>query len=256
MTAEPLGQMKNTERELGPVQDEQDPLTVDRLRTFGLGPGSRCLDLGAGQGSVARWLADLVGPGGVTAVDRNALPLRDLEAEGVTVVEADVAVWDAGDAGYDLVHARALLTHLPDREQVLSRMVSWLAPGGWLLVSDPADFPVASSPYPAMRRAATVLTDLAITMGTDPSWARRYPAQLAAAGLVDVDAECRLRMMRGGTREALMLHRLYDRARPAMLAAGMTEAELDEIQGLLLNEGYLDLPPAVVRAWGRRPSRN
>jgi len=254
MSTAQVGQMTNTAEEIGPVQDEQDPLTIERIRGFGLPRGSRCLDLGAGQGSVAAALAGLVGPSGVTAVDRRpGGALLGLEAGGVTVVAADVSSWDPGAERFDLVHARALLTHLPDRDTMLARMVSWLSPGGWLLVTDPADFPLASSPYPIMRRSGEVLSALAARMGTDPGWARRYPAQLEALGLVEVDADCRLRMMRGGTREALMLSRLYDRAREPMLKAGLSESELAEIQSLLHSPAYLDLPPAVIRAWGRRP---
>lgn len=255
MSSTQVGQMSNTAEEIGAVEDEQDPLTLERIRSFGLRPGSRCLDLGAGQGSVAAGLAELVGPASVTAVDRRpAGALLELGAAGVTVVAASVADWSPGSERFDLVHARALLTHLPDREQVLARMVSWLNPGGWLLVTDPADFPLASSPYPIMRRSAEVLSELAAMMGTDPSWARRYPAQLDELGLVQVDADCRLRMMRGGTREALMLSRLYARAREPMIQAGMTVTELDSIQSLLHSADYVDLPPAVIRAWGRRPT--
>ena len=247
--------MTNTAEEIGPVQDEQDPLTIERIRSFGLRPGNRCLDLGAGQGSVALAIAELVGASAVTAVDRRpGGALLELGTRGAHVMAADVTSWDPGSGRFDLVHARALLTHLPDRERMLTRMVSWLAPGGWLLVTDPADFPLASSPYPIMRRAGEVLSALAATMGTDPGWARRYPAQLEALGLAEVDADCRLRMMRGGTREALMLSRLYDRAREPMLRAGLSESELDSIQSLLHSPDYLDLPPAVIRAWGRRPS--
>ena len=37
---------------------------------------------------------------------------------------------------FDLVHARLVLVHLPDRERALAAMVGALRPGGWLLVED------------------------------------------------------------------------------------------------------------------------
>src|SRR5205814_1252413 len=40
------------------------------------------------------------------------------------------------EAAFDLTHARAVLTHLPERWQALQRMVSALKPGGWLLVEE------------------------------------------------------------------------------------------------------------------------
>ena len=47
-----------------------DPGTIDMLTAIGVQPGWRCLVPGAGHGSIARWLADRVGPSGrVVATD-------------------------------------------------------------------------------------------------------------------------------------------------------------------------------------------
>ncbi len=47
-----------------------DPVTRGHLTRLGLPPGARCLEVGAGSGSIARWMADEVGPAGrVLAVD-------------------------------------------------------------------------------------------------------------------------------------------------------------------------------------------
>jgi trans-aconitate methyltransferase len=37
---------------------------------------------------------------------------------------------------FDLVHARLVLVHVPDRARALATMVAALRPGGWLLVED------------------------------------------------------------------------------------------------------------------------
>ena len=52
-----------------------DPITTRRLTDLGVGPGWRCLDVGAGDGSVARWLAGRVGPEGARRGDRPQPPL-------------------------------------------------------------------------------------------------------------------------------------------------------------------------------------
>jgi predicted O-methyltransferase YrrM len=47
-----------------------DPVTRGHLTRLGLSSGALCLEVGAGSGSVARWMADQVGPTGrVLAVD-------------------------------------------------------------------------------------------------------------------------------------------------------------------------------------------
>jgi SAM-dependent methyltransferase len=97
-------------------------------------PG-RALDLGAGEGRHAIWLASLGWT--VTAVDfsavgiergRDAARARGLE---VTWVVGDVTAWEPPPrASFDLVLVAYL--HLP--EDVLTRAARWLAPGGALVV--------------------------------------------------------------------------------------------------------------------------
>ena len=56
-----------------------DPITQRQLRSLNITPGLRCWELGAGGGSIAAHLADLVGPTGlVVATDRNTSQLGHL----------------------------------------------------------------------------------------------------------------------------------------------------------------------------------
>jgi SAM-dependent methyltransferase len=97
-------------------------------------PG-RALDLGAGEGRHALWLASRGWR--VTAVDFSAVGLAKGEAEatrlGLSVdwTVADVRSWHPpARAAFDLVLAAYL--HLA--EDVLGRAAGWLAPGGALVV--------------------------------------------------------------------------------------------------------------------------
>src|SRR5215468_4269060 len=92
-----------------------DPITTRRLTDLGVGPGWRCLDVGAGDGSVARWLAGQVGSQGrVVATDLNP---RFLVGHGLPNLEVrrHNLLEDELEAGhYDLVHCRCVLQHLLD----------------------------------------------------------------------------------------------------------------------------------------------
>lgn len=237
------------------VEQEQDPATTALIERLGLEAHWRCLEVGAGAGSIAYWLAGRCPRGRVVATDRNVRHLDTAECPNLEIVQADIADVDFPSESFDLVHARAVLTHVPNRALVIARMVSWLRPGGWLVVTDPASFPVDSSPYPLVRKAGEAAAAVVRTMmGTDPSWARAFPKPLIEAGLVDVDAECRLRMMRGGTREAVMMDLMYEQLGPHMEATGLiSDDELTSVRQLLRDPDYVDLPPAVIRSWGRRP---
>jgi SAM-dependent methyltransferase len=101
----------------------------------GAWPSGRALDLGAGEGRHALWLASLGWT--VTAVDFSAVGIergrrlaasRNLEVDWVT---ADATKWLPPEgASFDLVLVAYL--HLP--EDVVQRATGWLAPGGALVV--------------------------------------------------------------------------------------------------------------------------
>jgi len=62
-----------------------DRLTEGHLAARGIGPGWRCLEIGAGSGSMARWLAREVGPdGSVLATD---IDTRLAEDGGLATLE-------------------------------------------------------------------------------------------------------------------------------------------------------------------------
>jgi hypothetical protein len=103
---------------LAALEQSYDPASFRRAEALGVGPGWTCLDVGAGGGSVARWLADRVGPSGrVVATD---LDVRFL-GPPLEVREIDVRTGELEPAAYDLVHTRLVLLHIPEREQVLTR---------------------------------------------------------------------------------------------------------------------------------------
>ena len=127
----------NERRRLELFAERLDPLTVRRIKALDLAPSARCLEVGGGRGSIARWLCEYVGPAGrVTATDLETGFLSELSLPNLDVLRHDVTSDEFPERSFDLVHVRAVLMHLPDRMAVLRRMVSWLAPGGWLLAED------------------------------------------------------------------------------------------------------------------------
>ncbi len=114
---------------------EPDPTLVDEIGS--LRPG-RALDLGAGDGRNAIWLASHGWQ--VTAVDFSQVALdrgRALAtASGVRVEwqRADLLDWSPGARPYDLV--ALFFIHLPreERRDVYARAAAAVAPGGTLLI--------------------------------------------------------------------------------------------------------------------------
>ena len=102
-----------------------------------LSPG-RALDLGAGEGRNAVWLATRGWD--VTAVDFSAVGLAKADRLAadhdvtVTTAVADVLTHDVGEAAWDLVLLSYLQLPTDDRLAVVRRAALGVAPGGTLLV--------------------------------------------------------------------------------------------------------------------------
>src|ERR1041384_329208 len=111
-----------------------DADTFRCLSTLGVSSGWCCLDVGAGPGYVARWLATAVGPAGtVTAMDRDTRMLRGFEnPSNLEQLDADILAEASAPASFDLVHCRTTLMHIPQRAELLARLASWVRPGRWL----------------------------------------------------------------------------------------------------------------------------
>src|SRR5687768_10129658 len=83
-----------------------DPGTIRHLAALGVGAGWRCLEVGAGGGSIARWLAQRVGSTGyVVATDLDTRFLEPLAREvgpPLAVQRHDVTADPLPEASFDL----------------------------------------------------------------------------------------------------------------------------------------------------------
>ena len=93
------------------VESAFDSASETRLRAAGICRGAACLEIGAGAGSIPRWMGDRVGPSGlIFGVDLNTTYLSDLNRPPWTVIEGDFL--DANiSTRFDLVHIRYVLIH-------------------------------------------------------------------------------------------------------------------------------------------------
>jgi SAM-dependent methyltransferase len=241
---------------LASLERFEDPGTVRHLEALGVRAGWRCLELGAGGGSIAAWLCARVGPTGhVLATDLETKFLAALDSPNLEVRRHDVAAEALPEAAFDLIHERAVLIHLPTRREVLARLVRALRPGGWLLCED-TDFAtfVEGSPVAAVRRVGAAMVELLASRGVDLNYGRRLFGELRAAGLRDVDAEGRVYVMRGGHPSSVLPRFTFERLRAPLVASGaVTEAEVAEALEALGDPEVAVLSHVMVAAWGQRP---
>ncbi|MPY93072.1 MAG: methyltransferase domain-containing protein [Acidimicrobiia bacterium] len=240
-------------RRLAGMQELWDPGTKTVIESLGIRPGWRCLEVGAGGGSIAAWLAERVGPGGeVLATDVSTRHLDALQLANLEVREHDILGDPLPDAHFDLVHARLVAEHLGRRS--LERMVGPLRPGGWLVLED-CDWGAACS-YPDDRgqRAVDAANRLLSRSGLDPHYGRALVHELTRAGLEDVSADGRVRVYRGGSLASGWMRLTLESLAAALVESGeLTRQELELAWADLDDPGSVFLSASMIAARGRRP---
>lgn len=210
-----------------------DEPTFRRLREVGIRPGWDCLEIGAGGGSVARWIAGQVGPQGVvTATD---LDTRWLEQQqqlpNLNVLRHDITRDRLPVHTYHLAHCRLVLTHLPDAESVIDRLIPALRPGGWVVLEE-FDLSYLDGACPRPRteaehranRIREAFTQLIEKRGADLALPSRLPGLLSARGFEAIEVR--------GSFESGSAARQLERAnleqvRDDLVAHGITAEELE-----------------------------
>ncbi|EGX55985.1 hypothetical protein SZN_30157 [Streptomyces zinciresistens K42] len=232
-----------------------DDVTLARLRALGAGPGWRCLDVGAGTGTVARRLLTEAAVTSVLAVDRDVRFLAARPLPGLRVREADITA--APDLGgrFHLVHARFVLMHLPEYGRLVTDLAGLLAPGGVLVLGDAVDLTsdrTPATPYTTAMRA--MWQGLRAAIGTDVSRVVSYPHLLRRAGLTGVAAEIHVPPLLPGSPVNRFWADTWQRSRSAMAATGLIdEAGIDAALAYLDSGVCTDLSAGLLTAWGRRP---
>ena len=211
---------------------DPDPTLVDEIASL---PPGRALDLGAGDGRNATWLA---GRGWkVTAVDFSGVAIARgktrAEASGVSVdwQLADLLEWSPEARAYDLV--TLFFIHLPgaERRAVYARAAAAVAPGGTLLIvahdranlasgaGGPQDPDVLVSPDEVAADLNGFRVERADTVGAGPRTATaRSTRSCARCGS---EADGRAHRGQGHEQARTPRHVRSDRAGPA----ASTEAE-------------------------------
>jgi SAM-dependent methyltransferase len=235
-----------------------DADSISVLSQLDIPPGARCLDVGAGAGTITAWLAEKATPAGhVTALDLNTsqIPART----NVTALTGDVRTTDLPEASFDLVHARAVLVFLPDREQVLRRLATALRPGGVIVISDwtdPTTRTLLHAPSPAAAQAyetyQTLVPAIMLANGADTSWGPRVPIAMRDCDLTDVNTVVHNRLWYGGQAGHLLhLHNSY-LLQDALLARGMTTDQLDLLRAAVTDSQTMAYLFPMHTTTGRR----
>jgi trans-aconitate methyltransferase len=245
-----------------------EPATARVLDQVGPPPGARCLDAGCGPGETMRLLAQRVGPAGhVLGVDADAsvgaLAVEMLRGGGQRQCDFqahDLTADEPVPGGpFDLVYARLLLFHLPQRVAVLARLWDAVAPGGHLVVQDYDLRTVSVLPdLASVDEVGRVIMGAFGAAGADVQVGARLGQLFAQAGIGvpdGTDVSGRVEPLGTGT---VMLDCVFRSLLPVALAHGITSE--DAAAATLAELGrdatrFADRPmlwPLMIGAWKGR----
>jgi SAM-dependent methyltransferase len=240
---------------LAMLEEGLDPATRRRMTALGVGSGWACLDVGAGGGSIAQWLCAQVGASGrVVATDIDTRFLDALTEPNLDVRRHNIVTDPLPEGEFDLVHTRMVVMHLPERAQVIERLIAALKPGGRLLLEEQDTFPIEALATGVYADTWAAFLRAIEPFGTCATWARTLPTLLAATDLIDVRVEGDIPFFAGASPIAEFWRLTWDQLRGGILKAGGRDDDLAATQQLLTDPEQRFVHPAIIAAWGRRPS--
>jgi SAM-dependent methyltransferase len=235
----------------------RDPKTIRVISELGIAKGWKCLEVGAGSGSISRWLAERVHPGGsVLSLDID-LRFHCEPVPGLEVRKHDVVRDPLPHAAFDLVHARALLQHLGEREQVLDRLVKATRPGGWVVIEDSEwrAFEAQPLPEPLAKVIRVMHEGGRRRWAWDTTLGTRLLRMFEARGLVDLDLLGESRAMRGNHDSGEWYYLGIEEAADRLVESGaVTQEEVDGALAIVRSPGFVMMSPLSISVRGRVPA--
>jgi 2-polyprenyl-3-methyl-5-hydroxy-6-metoxy-1,4-benzoquinol methylase len=237
-----------------------DHHTIRHLLNRGVTEGWHCLEVGGGGGSISLWLADRVGPNGhVVATDIDPRFLEPLKAKNLEVQRHNIATDSLPQSAFDLIHARLVLIHVPEREQVLARLVAALKPGGWLIeeeIDSASLLPDPSlNPDEVLLKTQIAAMRLVDDCGVGRRWGRLLFGRLRALGMMNVDAEAIMSMWHSGSIGASIIRANFEQLRRRLIEGSyITEQEFEHDIARLNEPDFMAPSPIMWTAWGQRPA--
>ncbi len=204
-----------------------DPGTQRRMLASGLTTGWHCLEVGAGAGSIVRWLEQRVGPSGrVVALDSNPRFLLNSGSSTIEILQGDICEMELAPATFDLVHARYVMIHIAEYQAAFERMLRCVKPGGWVIMEEPEFEGARAVTGPDEARAAFGRVTVAIkrmfmSIGMDYALGAKLPALFQQHHLSQLTVEYEGHLSAGGGLIPQLMKLSAQQLRAKYVATGM-----------------------------------
>ncbi|KAJ7162428.1 S-adenosyl-L-methionine-dependent methyltransferase [Mycena filopes] len=146
------------------------------------GNPQKIIDLGCGSGAWVIQAALEFPEARVVATDISPLPKREIP-QNIQFVLADLTKeWEFELGTFDVIHARLLLTHVPNPEEVISRALQLVKPRGLIIIVDLDYSSTVQTGGPVTRAFASKLTEVWASRNADVEFGRKLAPLIEATG--------------------------------------------------------------------------
>ena len=252
-------QWQNERARLASLEQLFDPFTIACIAATGIQTGWHCLEVGAGGGAMAAWLCERVGvQGHVVAIDLETKFLENLQKPNLEIRQQDIVKDELEANTFDLIYARAVFEHLPERDMVLDKLIEALKPNGWLVIGS-GDYISFTSldPHTAhiFERGKRAFLSVLEANGFDSYYGRRIAPALRQKKLANVQMHGFVAEWGGARPGTLVWTYLFERLREKVLAAHLlTMEEMDTFLELVNDPHFTGLTVLACAAWGQKSS--
>lgn len=234
-----------------------DAATTRRLDAICIQPGWRCVEIGAGAGSIALELSSRVGTNGlVLAADIDPRFLDDFDGPGKDLITHDITAGPVPPGDFDFAHCRAVLTHVDDLPATVDNLVASVHPGGWLLCEEP-DYGSMAACDPDHPHAADLASFHAIMTlsGRTNGYAGRQTFEaLRLAGLTEIESETHGAIATGGSLLAQFRVDGLNNAKSMIMESGyFTEESFDRMLEMFHDPTFAYIENTWIATRGRVP---
>ncbi|MEM9632116.1 MAG: methyltransferase domain-containing protein [Pseudomonadota bacterium] len=217
-----------------------DPYTFHILEQLDIQPSWECLEVGAGIGTVSKWIADrLTGTGNVLCTDLQTKFIDEIEHPHLRTEQLDIRQSPHHRDCFDLAVVRTVHQHMADHYEAARNLADMVRPGGYLLYIEPDIHPAFSDQHPAWKRVWQAIFQWGERRDIDYFTGRKVADQLSEIGLkvISVKGETALFNGRDVSNPAHTVYRMtLDIVLPELVELGyLSQTDCEEINTLLDN---------------------
>lgn len=237
-------------------QNINDDFTKIFIEKFKLKENANCLEIGAGLGSIAYFLADLCKNGNVDVIDIKEENVKEiLKHKRNNMNVKQIAIQDSffNNRKYDFIHARFVFEHIDKPKDVVSNIIkNNLRNNGILFLEDAVYENVNLLGDPIYKKVMEAYINVIKSDGSNYYWGMEMNKCFIDNGLKDVNSLGIVRVLNGGSEETKFWKASIIENYQKIKSQGILSDEIDETIKNLSDINKWFSGPIIMGTYGKK----